>query len=237
MGPDSDSPTQSWNSLHGNHWGHWVVQVYKYSNYSDALLFCPTVYNATWFKTNYATTVAGGGFRSKSIDGHVWNREWSAVSKGSYGLNIHLQSYNDPELYGWRVSKFRDIVAGPNAPKDPYMVAAGGARSATHNFGGPSDKVLVTDVNPSNQSSQSTFLLPFRGMAPRHNGANALNVLYVDGHAKTESTNNGLLIQYEFLYTDSGDTYPMFRSGYSADPSPTNQNSLYKHWFTAAGNW
>lgn len=237
LGPESDSPTQSWKIQYGDNWGHWPVQVYKYANYNDAVLFCPTVNSSIWFNDNYATTVAGGGFRKKTIDGHVWNREWSAVSKGSYGINMYLQSFKTPQTYGWRVSKFRDINAGVQIPNDAYMVANNKAKpSDARNFGGPSDKVLVTDVNPVSAGTQSTYLLQFSGMAPRHNGGNAMNVVFVDGHAKTESTGNAFLIQYLSTINDTGGTYPLFRTGYSADTSKY-ENSIYKYWYAPTGNW
>lgn len=142
-GPFNSWPQNSWNPV-GNTWNaHWIHEVWKMMGHDDGCLICPTATGSDWYQTQYATTVAGGGWRSMTIDGVVWNREWTCGNMGSYGINPWLQPNRDPATYGWRVGRFTDIFAHTGPPTDPWELHTRGSSART--FGGPEDQVLVTE--------------------------------------------------------------------------------------------
>lgn len=233
-GPESESPSTSWQTQYGTNWGHWVAQVYENSNYNDGILFCPSVWGTAWFDQSYATTVAGGGFRTKNINGRVWDREYSAVSKGSYGQNTALQGFRQPLVYGWRVTRFSDVTGGLMPAQDRYM-KANNLQQQPRRYGGPSDQVLIADVNPVSPGVATTFALEFRGMDVRHNNYTGINALFLDGHAGTEAGTNDKFVQQQGIVTNPG-TYIVWRNGYLTD-APRYEQSLKKYWHSQWGNF
>jgi prepilin-type N-terminal cleavage/methylation domain-containing protein len=77
-GPVDEWPQNSWGTGYwGTNWkAHWVHQCWAYMGRADGCLICPTATGAKWYTDQYATTVAGGGWRTVTIDGTVWDREW-----------------------------------------------------------------------------------------------------------------------------------------------------------------
>jgi prepilin-type N-terminal cleavage/methylation domain-containing protein len=220
-GPLGDFPHSSWGAGYwGANWkAHWVHQSWLYAEHADGHLICPTAAGSDWYRTNYATTVAGGGWRSITFDGRTWDREWTCGMMGSYGLNPYTQPNRAPESYGWRVTRFSDIYEHRGPPEDPWELQWG---ASVRDFGGPEDQVLITDAWDDLNGLYGGHYAMIR-LDLRHNQDSMLNVLYVDMHVGQRGT---------------GDipTFMMYPSG--GGPSGLRTGTeFFKHWANARSNW
>lgn len=190
-GPNSDQEWSSWTGITAfNHtFTDWQAlwPYYIYVNLgSDDVMICPTVWEQGWFVQEYTNTKAGGGTRSVTVNGKEWDREWSIVNMGSYGMNSYLQPFQDPNVHGWRVNKFLHITGANDKFKDPWWVWANNPRD----FGGPQDQVLLTDTTDDSSGAYGGhFATYFDKLQPRHNGGTTGSVLYVDLHVGTRNIN------------------------------------------------
>jgi len=177
-GEDLVTNRQRWPE--GRWFGFWVHQCYIYLSYTDGALICPVAETTDWYADWYATTVAGGGWRSRTIDGHVWDREWTCADFGSYGLNPYIQATCRPDTSPWQVTRFSHIDGQRSKNNSPWMIANGWGQTPV-DFGGPDEKVLLIDAwDGSGGNYEGHFEM--QAIDVRHDNGNSTNVLYVDGH-------------------------------------------------------
>ena len=221
-GPGGTWAQNSWGT---GYWGtlwkaHWVHQVFTYMNHADGVLICPLAERSAWYKAEYPTTVAGGGWRQMTLpDGFTWRREWTCGNMGSYGMNPYTDPNYDDNIYGWRLTRFSDIVAYTGRNKDPWMVANGYAQT-NNAYGGCADKVLVIDAFDDLTGRYGGHYAMIR-IEARHGQRAAADVLYVDGHAGSRPVSDTA-----FMRQGTGMT-PCYITGW--DP--------YKYWFNQRSNF
>lgn len=228
-GPKSDAVHNSWSGVTelGHTFGSWQAlwPYYIYATLdSDDVLICPSAWEQAWFVQEYATTKAGGGTRSVTFQGAEWDREWSIVNMGSYGMNTYIHPFQDPEVHGWRPIRFFQIAAGTGPLIDPWWVWGGGDK----NFGGPSEQVLVVDTSDAGTGSGSGrygghFETNWKNIQPRHNNGTAGSVLYVDLHVDTRNINET-------------DFWTFYQQGVGNNITYTQGTDSYRYWKNARSN-
>lgn len=215
-GPNGDWPQNSWSPTGmTNTWeAHWVHTVYRYLGYNDGVFYCPTGKNTAWFQWSLEVN----GWRTFTIDGRLWNREYFCGMFGCYGLNPYLQPNRAPTVYGWRFCKFRDIFAHTGPPKDPWELQWG---SSKRTFGGPDEQVMLIDSYDDRDGRYGGHYAMIRIEARHGNNASA-NMLFIDGHVgQRQNTDTNFMRRHTNLAL----------TGYITGWDP------FRHWLNCKSDW
>ena len=157
-------------SMGGLQHAHWVHQCYASLGYTDGVLTCPENERMSDYEIEYATTVAGGGWRSATIDGHVWNREWTSGGLfSSYGMTGWTHAQRSATGDRWPITYLRDI--GGRSASTNSLVGP-----TVRNWGGQSEHVLLVEAESSSAVDGT------QRYRARHSSGTSMNVLYIDGH-------------------------------------------------------
>jgi len=165
----------------GTWYPFWVYETYACLGYTDGVLICPEAEKSSWYRAEYATTVAGGGWRSVTINGHVWKRAWTCADMGSYGMNPYTQgSRRASAASPWELTRFHQIDGARTTNINSWMRSLGYGQTPIA-FGGPDEKVLLIDAWDDLGGRYEGHYKMYT-IDVRHDRGSTVNVLFVDGH-------------------------------------------------------